>query len=73
MLTNTLEVETTEISVEKVWEDNNDINGLRPESITVELLANGVAIDEIELSEANGWKHTFTDLPVEAAYTVAEV
>ena len=53
----------TRVPVEKVWV------GLAQEVVTVHLLADGEKIDTIELSEANNWKHTFTDLPVVHAIT----
>ena len=68
----------TEIPVEKVWEDADDQDGIRPESVKVELLADGKPVDEIELNKDNNWKHTFEKLPkynqgVEIEYTVREI
>ena len=54
----------TELNVTKVWDDNNNQDGVRPPSIVVELFADGVKINEIVLSEENGWKWTFPDLAV---------
>src|SRR5699024_7693084 len=48
-----------EVAVEKVWE------GEVQDSVTVHLLANGAVVDSVELSDANGWEHLFTDLPEE--------
>ncbi|MBE5036187.1 Cna B-type domain-containing protein, partial [Gallibacter intestinalis] len=68
----------TEVNGEKVWNDNDDAAGKRPESITVKLLQNGDEIDQKTVSAANQWKYSFTDLPkydtdgVEYAYTVEE-
>lgn len=57
------ETETTSISVTKVWNDGNNQDKLRPESVTVTLYANGtVAGQTLTLNAANGWKGTFTDL-----------
>ncbi len=70
--------------VEKVWDDNNNAKGKRPESVTVQLTANGNTIyngqelEKVVLNEANGWSHTFTNLPKydgfgnEIAYSVIE-
>ncbi|MBR2824204.1 MAG: Cna B-type domain-containing protein, partial [Clostridia bacterium] len=58
-LTNTHTPETTEATVRKVWEDNNNAAGKRPESLTV-VLSNG---DAVTLNEANGWTATVKDLP----------
>ena len=70
--------ETTSVSVSKVWNDANDQDGLRPDSITVQLLANGMAVKTLTLSADNMWTGTFSDLPVNTAegtaivYTVDE-
>ncbi|HEN3111187.1 TPA: Cna B-type domain-containing protein, partial [Streptococcus agalactiae] len=44
-ITNTHTPETTEVSGTKVWDDNDDQDGLRPTSIKVNLLANGTVIN----------------------------
>lgn len=67
---------TTEVSVTKKWLDDGDNN--RPPSIKVNLIANGkYVVESRELNEANGWKTTFANLPVEAgdetiSYTISE-
>ena len=76
-ITNTREVEKTEASVKKVWEDANDQDGKRPSSIKVALLANGEKIDEVTLDQSNGWSATVSGLNKKAAgnditYTWAE-
>lgn len=58
-VTNTL---LTELTVEKVWADDNDRDGIRPDSVTVRLMQNGKAVATADITEADGWKHTFTDL-----------
>src|SRR5699024_11663707 len=68
-----------EIAVEKTWNDAENQDGIRPESITVNLLANGKEVDFTTLSEENDWSATFTDLSpidengVEIEYTIEEV
>ena len=48
------------IVVKKVWDDGDDQDGKRPKSVTVHLLANGRECGmTAELSDANGWQHTF--------------
>ena len=55
----------TEITVEKVWEDDSNQDGVRPDSIKVQLLADGEPEgDPAELNEENEWTYTFEDLPV---------
>ena len=77
-VTNTHEVETIKsIAVKKVWDDNNDEDEIRPESITVYLLGNGEKVQEVVLSEKNNWESTFENVNVydggkEIEYTVSE-
>ncbi|MBN3586013.1 Cna B-type domain-containing protein, partial [Algoriphagus aestuarii] len=44
-ITNTHNNDLTEVSVEKIWDDAKDQDGIRPESITVQLFANGEPVD----------------------------
>lgn len=75
----TLYTEDTKISVEKVWDDNNDQDGIRPTTIKVQLYADGKASGRtVELSENNNWKYTWNNLSKQKAgedivYTVDEV
>ena len=55
-------IKRVDISVEKVWNDHNNILELRPFEITVQLLKNKVVIDEVKLSQNNNWNHTFSGL-----------
>ena len=76
-ITNTHEPETTDISGTKTWDDADDQDGVRPESITVNLLADGNVADFAEVTAADGWTWTFEDLPVykdgeKIEYTVEE-
>ena len=62
----------TSVPVAKRW------IGPAAESVTVELLADGVKVAETVLNSANGWKHTFANLDqynngVEIIYTIREV
>ena len=53
----------TDINVEKIWEDNNNKDGKRPDKATVKLLANGADTGkELALTKDNNWKGTFTNL-----------
>ena len=67
---------TTKLTVEKVWDDKNDKEGERPDSVTLVLY--GVRIDHVVLDEESDWTYTFTNLPVynengkRVRYTVAE-
>ncbi|MGI6462037.1 MAG: Cna B-type domain-containing protein [Candidatus Scatomorpha sp.] len=66
---------TTNIKVNKVWNDNNNQDGLRPESITVELLADGASTGkQLVLKEANLWRGSFQNVPDDGkTYTLKEV
>ena len=69
----------TEVPVKKVWKDANNQDGKRPTSITVKLLADGQDTGKtLELTEANGWAGSFTNLDADKGgtpiqYTVVEV
>ena len=56
----------------KKWDDKNNAAKKRPDSITVELLNNSTVINSAELSEANGWAHTFTEVEKGGKYSVKE-
>ena len=78
-LTNTYAPETTSITVTKTWDDADNQDGKRPESIIVNLLANGeiVASQTVKADEAGNWTYTFKELPKyangkEITYTVTE-
>ncbi len=71
--------EVTTRKVTKIWNDMNNADELRPDSISVQLLANGKAYgDQVTLNSENGWSYEWTDLPVKlgkktAVYTVEEI
>ena len=83
-LTNSHEPEKTQVSVHKDWNDNSNQDGIRPESATLELMADGVqAKDEdgnditVTLNEENGWNGYVQNLSKfkdgkEIVYTWAE-
>ncbi len=45
-----------------VWDDNNNLNGFRPDKYKLKLKQNGVVINEVELS-SNTTTYTFRDIP----------
>ena len=68
------------IFVEMVWNDSDDVDGKRPESITVQLMANGNAVSDktLTLNAGNNWSGNFDNLDeyegdIEIVYTIAEV
>ncbi|NLJ94575.1 MAG: Cna B-type domain-containing protein [Clostridiaceae bacterium] len=72
-------IEKISISISKIWDDENNQDGIRPNDIKVNLLADGEVSKEIKLSEENNWEYTFVDLPKfnsnddEIAYDVQEL
>src|SRR5699024_9354466 len=50
----------TEVSGTKTWKDDNQAD--RPESIKVNLLQNGIIVDTKDVTEADDWTYSFTDL-----------
>ena len=70
--------QTVDINGTKTWNDEGNKDKTRPEKITIYLLANGKVINDKEISEADGWKYSFTGLAKydvngnEIKYTVDE-
>ena len=77
-ITNTHVPEIINLSGTKTWDDNNNQDGIRPESIVVHLLANGVDTSQTkEVSQTDNWTYRFENLPKyqngqEVVYTVSE-
>ena len=73
---------TVNVTVNKVWDDNNDSDGVRPSSVTFQLLADGNAVrgKTVTLPYEGSLSYTFTGLPRysgaaggdEIVYTVQE-
>ena len=77
ILTNTHTPAVIDIPVTKIWNDQDNQDGLRPASIVVNLLANGEKVAQKELTNATDWKENFTGLPKfkdgkEIVYTIQE-
>lgn len=65
-ITNAHVPEVTDLHVQKVWDDADNQDGIRPNALTVTLLANGNAVGSVELSAANNWTDSISNLPVNA-------
>ena len=65
-ITNTFAIPDQKISitVNKKWEDNNDVNGKRPESIKLQIKRGSTVVKEQVVTANDNWKYTFTDLPM---------
>ena len=66
-LTNTHKVDTTEVSVQKVWDDSDNAAKKRPDTITVQLLANGKLADVQDAvvvlgADGKGWTYKWENL-----------
>ena len=79
MIVNVHEVKTMNIHVTKVWDDEDNNDGYRPDAITVKLYADGALYGEktITPDENDVWETTFENLPVykkgeTISYTVEE-
>src|SRR5699024_9461637 len=79
IVTNSYTPEQTSVTVTKGWEDANNQDGKRPESIDVQLTADGEEIRDTQtLSEENNWTYTWKELDLNADgepidYSVEEI
>ena len=82
VVTNTHDIETVVLSGTKVWKDNNNQSGKRADKVKVQIFKGegekAELVQEIEVSEATGWKFESKALPkyengTEIKYTVKEV
>lgn len=71
---------TTDVTVVKKWQDNGNQAGVRPDNITVQLIADGEIVQgkTLILNSDNQWTGSFKELPKykngqEISYTVDEV
>lgn len=76
-ITNSHKSETIELSVQKIWDDDNNRDGVRPASIAVTLYGDGLHAGWATLSDSNNWSEQFADLPKykagkEIIYTIEE-
>ena len=61
----------------KVWDDKENKDGLRPEKVTIRLLADGQEVAVKEITTTDNWQASFTDLPEykdgkKIVYTITE-
>lgn len=62
-ITNTHDPAKIDIPVKKIWNDDNDAKGRRPQSVHITLFADGVKADEVDLNAGDNWAHTFANMP----------
>ena len=75
-LTNSYTPEKIDVRGRKIWDDADNADGVRPGSITVNLLANGAVIRSTTVT-GGSWEFEFTDLPryengTQITYTISE-
>ena len=80
LITNENDIKYLNLEATKVWDDQDNIEGLRPESIEFQLYKNGTAEgNPVALSAGSDWKVSFSNLPDKdsngnlISYTVKEV
>lgn len=62
----------TKINVTKVWDDDDNSQGTRPDSISVQLYGNNETIgNAVVLDNSNNWTYAFKDLPVYYLYNMS--
>jgi hypothetical protein len=76
-LTNTHKNETTDITITKTWDDDDNAAGARPNAVTVYVYADNNLFKTVVLSKDNGWAVTIKDLAVykggkKIVYTITE-
>ena len=69
---------TTEINGRKIWDDQENQAGIRPDSVLIALMQDGQKIGEVTVTDEMNWRYTFEELPLydpsgrEYEYTVKE-
>ena len=64
MIANEKDIHYIDLEASKVWDDQDNVEGLRPEKIEFQLYKNGTAEGKpVALSAGNDWKVTFSALP----------
>lgn len=67
-----------DFTVVKVWDDSNNIDGMRSDSVTIHLNGSDGSSTEATLSNAKDWKYTFKHMPLfdangnKITYTITE-
>lgn len=59
---NSRTVEKTLVSVEAIWDDENNVESFRPTSVTVHLMKGETDLGSVELNANNSWEYTWSDL-----------
>lgn len=62
-----------ELSVVKIWKDNNNKDKLRPDYIEVGLYGDGKLKETVVLNDLNNWSYTWSDLSKDVVWNVEEI
>lgn len=62
-----------EVSVVKLWKDNNNRDHTRPDSIEVGLYGDGELVDTVSLSDINNWSNIWDGLSKDVVWDVQEL
>ncbi|NLX83673.1 MAG: Cna B-type domain-containing protein [Clostridiales bacterium] len=76
-VTNSYTPVTLTVSGSKSWDDKDNQDGKRPDTITIRLMKNGTELDSKTVTAAEGWAWEFANLPQyeagkEVVYTIKE-
>ncbi len=68
---------TMPVNTNIIWQDEENIDGLRPERVTLHLSLNGQEIQSANVTESDGWKYAFGEYRIyvdgeEAEYIITE-
>ena len=61
----------TDITIKKVW--NTDASAKATDSVTIQLIRDGIVVETAILSAQNDWQVMYTDMPESDAYSIVEV
>lgn len=54
----------TSLSGVKTWDHKDNPDDKQPDSVTINLLANGIIVDSVTITAQDGWKYAFDNLPI---------
>lgn len=56
---------TRDFTIRADWNDEDNKDGMRPDSVKVAVIKNGEKFADISIDKENGWKYDYTGLPAE--------
>lgn len=59
-----------DITVEIIWNDNDNAEGTRPNAVKADVLVDGEKLETVTLNEKNHWKKEYIDIPESKVYTI---